>query len=118
MSDKNMADVADKAVDKLAEVEVETGRMKTGVCESAVRSERVEGIVNVTLLLAGCVLATLASRKALSEMAEFRKHDRDATGFAVWCVVAGCALLFAVIAMIGNAGDEISRAVSPEYYAA
>lgn len=119
MADKSMADVADKAVDKLAQVADAIGRLAPGIWESAVRSERVEGIVNVVLMIALCVLCVFQVRKFLAVLAvEQAKDFRDPELTVIWGLVAAIALCVAIGVTSSNLGTELSRAVSPEYYAA
>lgn len=123
MTDKNMADVADKAVDKLAAVAEAIGRMAPGVWESAVRSERVEGIVNVALLLGLCVMAVFALRKFSSELAawkvlERKPYDDFPLMPPVWGLVALTASVVAIGMNCDNLANEVARVVSPDYYAA
>lgn len=119
MADRNMADVADKAVDKLSQVADAIGRLAPGVWESAVRSERVEGIVNVAIIIVLCVLCVFPVRKFLAVLKAEKENDfRDPELPVIWGIIGLVALGTALGVTASNLGTELSRAVSPEYYAA
>ena len=111
-----MADVADKAVDKLGAVVDALSRLAPDVWASAVRSERVEGISNCVILV-GFVVATAL---VTARFWRWVNGQKDKNGPEVVLPVLALAVTWAVAVgiLIGNLGTELSRAVSPEYYAA
>lgn len=116
MIDKNMADVAEKAVDKLSAVVDSVSRLAPDVWAAAVRSERIEGVTNTLLLVASYVAGTIITRKFYA----WAKAARDPTEPEVVLPAMGLAVIWAVVVglTLSNLGTELSRAFSPEYHAA
>jgi hypothetical protein len=140
MSDKNMADVADKAVDKLAggieAVAKAVEKVAPHVWEILVRQARVAGVTELaTLAFSFCIFAILVvlarrlanqtvERRVRGEMEKMRRGFMDSTNddcptAAFPFLLAALALApFLVVRVFWYMPESIQKIATPEYFAA
>lgn len=128
MTDKNMADVADRAVDKLSAIADAIGRIAPGTWESAVNSERAEGITWIVLIALGwaafvpCLIRFVAEWRKQERYGNRERGEQVEEGSVVvmgtYGVLGAVIGLFAFIVTCSELPDAVSRVVGPEYWAA
>lgn len=138
MSDKNMADVADKAVDKLAagveQVAAAFKKVAPPAWDVMVRQQFVAGIVDLAAFAIGVVAVFVLARRAktLAEQIVSRKirgdvrevkrgyvdHDADPTMAFPWLAAAVLLTVLSAIKFVWWVPESVQQIVNPEYFAA
>jgi hypothetical protein len=117
--DKNFADVADKAVDKLAggadAVAKAIAKVAPHAWEAAVRGALAEGISN---LVVGSVVLGLTLYAIHRATKYIRTHKDDFDIVFPLMMFGGIALVAGLMFGIHNVQDGIQKVVAPEYHAA
>lgn len=136
MTDKNIADVADKAVDQLVAISEALRKLAPGAWESAVRAQRVDGIVWCSLITLGWLVFAYLCVSVLRELRAHDAHDEycrthskhntpydpPKDGDTIWGIggmVVGAAIgLFTLVGTVSELPDAIGRVAEPEAWAA
>jgi hypothetical protein len=125
MTDKTIADVLDKSIDKLsggaAEVAKTIKSMAPHAWEVAVRQQVVEGVTSLVVMAAAIACALLFYRLLGAKMNERDKPIYQVaylSDLAMALRIVFVALLVGVLVSIGCAIHGAKRLANPEYYAA
>lgn len=119
MSDKNLVDVADKAVDHIADgvqkIAAAVEKLAPGAWEMAVRQQRAEGLVDLVL---GC--AMLAATTAIFALVwrAIAKMEDDADRVGMRTLASVVASLAAMLWLFQLAKPGLLTWQNPEFYAA
>ncbi len=118
MSDKNMADVADKALDKVSEMAAAAAKLAPQAWEIMVRQQVIEGVTYSIV----CVFWTILAAVFLGWAQRVVRAGMDADTFPpngknVTAVFGGCIALALIIGCLISLPGFVLQASNPEYYA-
>jgi len=119
MTDKTIAEVLDKSIDKLSGGATEVAKtiksMAPHAWEVAVRQQVLDGIVWCVIWLVFLVPTVVVARVAIRR---FHDDKADPDGTISAALVAGFAALLLSMALLMDGRKAIGKIANPEYYAA
>lgn len=119
MSEKTMADVADKTVDHIDRFAAAVAKVAPQGWDFLVRAHRIEGITDLVVWLGFAAAAAFCLLRGLEWFKALRAEDGPCPSDAgvLWLIVGGCFTLVVAIAAVASGSETLTQIWAPEYTA-
>jgi hypothetical protein len=118
MSDKNIADVADRLVNDVERVIAALQKHAPEFWAMSVRGYRIEAVGNLLIAAVLGVAVYLCARHVSAYFAKKEATDAEDIMAVVAGIAGGILAVVLLIATLANGSETVNKLINPEWYAA